>query len=184
MFKRFLGIDPGRTGAFGLIRPGTAGMPALVRVFDMPGESHRGVDLSHVDDILTHIPADETLVGLEWPTARPGEVPDFAFRFGLQCGQLHAKLHSRFGASAIKLIPPNTWTGKLGLPGKTWHGAMEQRAAVLDAAYPHFSDLIRGPRGGLLDGRIDALLIAHYCFLVSGPLGSKGGRKPPKCFGV
>jgi hypothetical protein len=183
VFKRYLGIDPGRQGALGVIRPGVGGQPAIVQVHDMPDEQDRGVNLADLDAILSHIPADGTLACLEWPTARPGEVPDFAMRFGQQCGELRALLWAR--GYETRLIPPQTWTGRLGLPGKQHAGAVVQRAAMWDQRYPHFMAVIRGPRGGLLDGRIDALLIAEFCRGTdAGQVGTKGGRRPPKFFGA
>lgn len=169
---RFLGIDPGRTGAFGLIEADG------IQVFDMPDcGKHRGVDLYPTCEILRQIPVDGTEVALEWNTGRPNEVPDFAFRFGLQSGQIDALLFA--SGFNISHVSSNAWTGRLGLPGKSWAGAVEQREALLVAAYPYAAGLLRGPKGGLLDGRIDALCIAEYLRRGHGTLtGHKGGRRP------
>jgi hypothetical protein len=176
VYTMALGIDPGRTGAFGWIGVGSK-MP---RVQDMPPRpTHvRGNDLACVDAILAKVNPTTTLVGLEWPTARPGEVPDFAFRFGMQCGELEALLYAR--GFTFDLIAPNRWTGAFGIPGKSWEPDLHFRVSVWDDKYPAYTHLVRGPRGGILDGRLDALLIAEYVRIgIESPFGHKGGRRPP-----
>jgi hypothetical protein len=59
-------------------------------------------------------------------------------------------------------VAPNLWKGRLNLDGKTVVGANERAAVLFDRFYPECSQLYRGPRGGLLDGPLDALLIAHF----------------------
>ncbi len=177
----YLGVDPGRHGAFAAISAKTG----LVRLFDMPPhrDGDRGVDMRETEDILAQMTPGTTYVGLEWNGGRPGEVPDFSYRFGLQTGQLHGMLYA-YGFQ-ISLIAPNKWTGKLGLPGKTWDGAIPQRAAMVRSLYPMAAPLILGPKGGLLDGRLDAILIAHYLRLGGeSPCGHKGGRQPAKFSGA
>lgn len=172
--KNYIGVDPGRTGAFALLSEDAC------EVADMPEHaSERGVHVAQVADIIRGFNASpaETVVALEWNQGRPGEVPDFAFRFGLQTGQIDALLFA-MGYDVVHLAS-NKWTGKLGLPGKTWQGAMEQRVAMVEAHYPAYAPLIHGPRGGVLDGRVDAILIAHYMKLGGTPVGHKGGRRPP-----
>jgi hypothetical protein len=172
-----IGIDPGRTGAFAWIN--LCRSLTDVRIWDMPPHGdERGIDLGAVNLMMAEWPTGASVIGLEWNTGRPGEVPDFAYRFGLQTGQLDGLLFAR--GFRVEHLSSQKWTRRLGLPGKTHAGAVQQRADMIDRLYPQASTLIRGPRGGLLDGRIDALLIAHYlrqehCTLT----GFKGGRRPP-----
>lgn len=175
MIHTAIGIDPGRTGAIAAITCATK----VPRVWDMPEHGkQRGIDLFAVDQILESIGSEASVVGLEWNTGRPGEVPDFAYRFGLQTGQLDALCWMR--GLTVEHLASNKWTGRFGLPGKTWKGAVEQRAALWDRTYPPYRSLIRGPRGGLLDGRIDALLIAEYIRQGhANAAGLKSGRRPP-----
>lgn len=175
MIRTAIGIDPGRTGAFAAI----SCIAKLPRVWDMPDHGdERGNAVWAVDDILAQMTSERAVVGLEWNTGMPGEVPDFAYRFGLQTGQIDGLLYSR--GFRVEHLSSRKWTGKLGLPGKGWAGAIEQRAALWDTLYPSFTAMIRGPRGGLLDGRIDALLIAEYMRRGHATLtGHKGGRRPP-----
>lgn len=176
----FVGVDPGRTGALALITNRKS-----VKVWDMPPhrQGERGIDLYALSTILVQIGVEGTEVALEWNGGRAHDTPDRAFVFGLQTGQLDAALFAR--GYNVTHLASNKWTGRFGLPGKTHAGAVEQRAALWDRMYPPYANLIRGSRGGLLDGRIDALLIAEYLRQANmNPTGHKGGRKPPTYRGV
>lgn len=177
----YMGVDPGFSGGIGILHP-TLG----VLTYDMPvkkmgkGVGYNALDLESLCMIFRMFPADAIRVGLENPTTRPGEGAERCFRFGRQIGNIEAILHV-IGCN-YTLIPPATWTNKLGFPGKQYDNAIEIRASWWDQHYPDAAALIRGPRGGILDGRLDALLISHYLKQVSGVLG-KFGRRPPKFTG-
>lgn len=174
--KSVVGIDPGRTG--GIAEISEDGTP---RVWPMPPSEERGIDLRATREIIREL-TPGSVAALEWNTGKPNEVPDFAFRFGLQTGQLDALFYVL--GFQTKRISSNLWTGRLGLPGKTHHGAIEQRAALWDQLYPDHSAMIRGPRGGVHDGLLDALLIAHWQRGVeANPFGLKGAKRPPRAFG-
>jgi hypothetical protein len=177
----FMGIDPGREGAFGVLstNDGELWEPD---VWDMSPTTNRGIDLIWANDLLSRFMTSGVLVILESNTARPGEVPDYAMRFGWQTGNLEALLYAK--GFETRLVPPNLWTGRLGLPGKTHHGSIEQRAAMWDELYPEHKEMVRGPKGGLKDGRLDALLMAEWLRMTElSPVGTKGGKRPPKFFG-
>jgi hypothetical protein len=117
------------------------------------------------------------LAYLENNTARPGEVPDFAFRFGLQTGQLWGILYGL--GFTVRPISPQRWKGQLGLPGKTHADAIGICARFYDEKFPAFPNLIRGSRGGIQDGPLDALLITYYGWVgETSPCGHMGGKRP------
>ena len=171
------GIDPGRTGGIAAID-----FDGTVKVWAMPRQEQRGVCLPELFDILRSWP-NGTAVGLEWNQARPGESPDYAFRFGLQTGEIHAALFG-VGFSTI-LVSPQAWMNKLGLCGKRDDPKMIYRMAFVRDHYPWAEPLFIGPRGGIQDGPLEALLIAHYVKLVrSTPFGAKSGPRQPKFRGI
>jgi len=156
----YAGVDPGFTGAIALLN--AAGTTA--KVWDLPitgkGKT-REIDLDELRHLFKHLRRmPDCAVGLEWPTTRPGEGAERSERFGRGKGYLEA-FAFLLGLDYYKL-PPNLWKGRLGVPGKTDPKANEIGAQILDRYYPEHTDLIRGPRGGLKSGRIDALLIAHF----------------------
>jgi hypothetical protein len=160
-YRFYGGIDPGFTGAIVAInQPGTS-----VRVWDMPVHGgrgrHRELDLDklqHVYRQLTLLP--DLVLGIEWPTTRPGEGSERCERFGRQKGILHA-FAWLFGLPCC-FVSPQLWKGRLGLPGKGESQAVQRSADYFDRYYPDHTSQIRGPKGGIKDGRVDALLIAHF----------------------
>jgi hypothetical protein len=159
--SEFGGVDPGFSGALATISPDGL----TLAVVDMPVTSAE-TDRQREIDLLAlaawvHARGSAGLVGLEWPTTRPGEGAERSERFGRGKGYLEAFLFA-YQISYEKLAP-NKWKGRLGLPGKDNPQADFLGAELLRRQYPGRADpLIVGPRGGLLSGRIDALCIAHY----------------------
>jgi hypothetical protein len=87
-----------------------------------------------------------------------------AWRFGHSVGRIEGILECT--ELGYDTVPPKTWQKECGviIPPKT-PPAQRKRIteAVVNRLYPKAE--IYGPKGGLLDGRADALLIAHYCML-------------------
>lgn len=155
-YSFYLGIDPGLKGAIGLIDAAGHG----ASVWDMPVKDHE-LDLAVLGTILSF--PEGYFAGLEWPTPKPGDygnVPAHAENLGRQKGVLEAMLYDR-NVSYSRIVP-HLWKGQLGLKGKDQDKGSKEAAAYWDATYPAMTHLIRGPRGGILDGRLDALLIAHF----------------------
>jgi hypothetical protein len=171
IWNAILGCDPGRTGGFAEIRIRTQ----LVRVWPMPEADDRGLNVEGVLGILDQLTPTSTLAYLEWPSGRPGESAEFAFRFGLQCGALDAALKAR--GFSVRHLSPNAWTGALRMVGKHHPDAIKIRQKLWAELYPAFSHLTQGKRGGTLDGILDAALIAHYGLLANSGMGLKTGRK-------
>lgn len=162
MNKFFFGIDPGFTGAIGCIDA----FGEAIWVDDLPvtGKGkQREFDLIALNALIYHKMAcvrGECVVGLENPTTRPGEGAERCKRFGRGIGNLEMGLTSHL--VPFTLIAPNLWKGRLGLPGKSDPNANPAGAQLLVSHYPSTEHLVYGPRGGIKDGRLDALLIAHW----------------------
>lgn len=179
----FIGIDPGFSGGFGVISPGAEPM-----AFDMPvkrrggGDGYNALDLTALKNLIIDLGVgSRAKFGLENPTTRPGEGAERSFRFGKQIGNLEAMILAFNGD--LTWIPPATWTNKMGFCGKQNASAIPQRVSWWDREYPAAAGLIRGPLGGILDGRLDALLIAAYLKQISQGAVGKWGRRPPKFLG-
>jgi hypothetical protein len=174
----FIGVDVGRKGGIALISStGLSLWPMVV-------EQQRGLDLTALTAIVLQCGMPSSLparVGIEHNTARPGEVPDYAYKFGLQEGQLHGMFYAH--GFYIDLLSPQTWLDKMGLPGKVWDQGCKQRLEIL---YRHFPNAqVVGPRGGIMDGLVEAALIAIYMReLYSTPLGKKTGPRKAKFRGL
>jgi len=167
-FAYYAGIDPGFSGGFALMS--STGMTCHawpMPVVEKDYDSQREIDLNGLRAVLEQIRRfPNVCIGLEWPTTRPGEGAERCERFGRQKGYLEAFCFLK-GMSYYK-IAPNLWKGRLGLDGKTVVGANERAAKLFEMYYPGHTALIRGPKGGIKDGIMDALLIAHFLRTRSG----------------
>lgn len=181
-YTHFIGVDPGFTGAIAVLnRAGTT-----CRVWPMPVTAGRGrearsreIDLFTLAMIMRQLrllPSPHMTI--EWPSTRPGEPPEPAERFGRGKGYLHGFAYlMNFSYS---LCPPNLWKGKLALPGKWDDPNSKVTHAWWCRKYPAFRGFVTGPRGGVLDGPLDALCIAEYARIgETALLGWKGGRRQP-----
>lgn len=145
-----------------------------VRVWPMPVEimgkttDYRAIDLVALREIVKSIKRFPDVVwGLENPTTRPDEGAERSARFGRQLGVIESFVFLH--GFDYCLLAPALWKARLGLDGKTVTGANERAAKMFETFYPTEGHLVRGPRGGLKDGPLDALLIAHF-------LRSRGGE--------
>jgi len=154
---RIAGIDPGRTGAIALVEDGRC-----VAIHDLPhvlsgtqGGSRR-IDIVELRLLLASLDLSEIVI--EEPTPRPGNSAKGAWTSGYGFGVICAT------ASALVLpvrrVLPSRWTAALRLPGKS-KAPSAARALALEL-YPHAAPMLTGPKGGAKDGRVDALLIAHW----------------------
>jgi hypothetical protein len=163
-----IGIDPGLAGAIVL----TDGAE-LVEVRRMPLTFSRKEIHYQIlrDDLVRRFDVKNHLVYLERaiPMAMGSKA---AFTYGMGFERIIRAVHEAGGECV--LIEPSKWT-------KVMHEGLSKdlkpKAKSLAAAKAYFPELIgelpRGPRsGGLLDGPVDALLIAGYALKLRGDLGA------------
>lgn len=187
MSTAFGGIDPGGTGALALIAP-----DGQVRVWDMPniatkvGKKMKNVPDEHsmvrlLEGLLASIQyqASAVHVTLEVANAMPsipgadgtrrsmGATSAFSFAFNYACWCM--------ALTALKIpherVHPRRWKSRLLTGVANDDGAVARIAGRL---YPSADPLLRGPKGGLKIGRVDALLIAHYGKVIAGLADESG----------
>ena len=156
-----LGVDPGFSGAFAWLDYRAAGDYEITRIEDMPvvsktvGRGQRArLDIEGVHSLLSQATVKGcALVVIEDPGARPAQAGAMAFGFGLGI------LHDAIWVQKLRLetIVPTKWKRELRVPKDKTEAV--QRA---DELFPAHRALFRGPRGGLLDGRAEAAIIALY----------------------
>ena len=151
----FIGIDPGKHGAIAWMDGERKG----IFVHDCPLDGD-GSDFRGMARLLTMATiADRAIVTMEEVHAMPSDGKCSAFAFGLGYGAWLGIC----GAAGMppRLVSPQTWKHTM-LAGVANDKAME--AKVLKQRFqghPVCSQL-HGPRGGLRDGRVDALFLAEY----------------------
>lgn len=152
----YLGIDPGAKGALCILDSNskqlwfmnTPGIDITPRaVYDWI------LDLNLITPIKR--------IAIEDVHAIYGTSAGSNFKFGMNTGMLHGII----GATGFgyELVTPKVWQKGCGVRFKKGMKAPDKKRAVASLAlqlYP--SALLYGPQGGLLDGRADALCIAHY----------------------
>lgn len=157
----WVGIDPGFSGAIGAIDE--HGRFLWVRDMPVRGEGRTSeFDLDELAGIVCEVAHyRDPHVRLEWPTTRPDESPESSKRFGVGLGILEG-MFAFAGCPALR-VAPNKWKGRLGLKGKEFNPLAARQQAVDFAKEVivglHEGDIV-GVRGGLLDGRAEALLVA------------------------
>jgi crossover junction endodeoxyribonuclease RuvC len=150
MSRLFCGIDPGVSGAVGII--GEHGR--FCAVYDMPTmpttTGRRQVDFAALAAILReHAPA---FVLVERVGPRPGEGAVGAFAFGHTFGGILGTLAAL--ALSHDVIQPASWKRRAGIPPGADKGASIATAVrLLPDAAPHLSRVKD-------DGRAEALLLA------------------------
>lgn len=185
-YTHYCGVDPGFEGGFGVVNAArtTAKCWPMPVIFKNGKDSKREFDMPGLKDLFQYVKRyPSVLVTIEWPTTRPGEGAERSERFGRGKGYLHA--YAFLLGLDFKLVAPSAWKGRMGLPGKTDDPGSKQGFARWCQDYPAHRDLVLGPRGGILDGLLDSLLIAEYGRLgETSSVGWKGGKRPPTFRGL
>jgi hypothetical protein len=132
----------------------------IVAFWDMPvvakkvGRTVRKrIDMQGLDGVLGGLSAERPLVVIEDPGARPAQ--SGAMAFGHSLGVLHHAFHA--AKLRYETIVPTKWKAALRVPASKKEAV--QRA---DQLFPEHREIFRGARGGVLDGRAEAALIALY----------------------
>jgi hypothetical protein len=149
----FIGIDPGAKGSLCLLDTSTS----EIEFHDTPG-----LTISPTQVLRWLNTRNRTrMIGLEKVSSIRGASAGSNFKFGFNVGAITAIAEcSQIG---VDLIPPKTWQKGCGIVFKKGTAPAARKRVVAHAAqqlYPMAP--LHGPRGGLLDGRADALMIAHY----------------------
>jgi hypothetical protein len=153
-----IGVDPGTNGAICVLDITTDGNPRF-----LPAPSAKFGVRECVEGLVALIGDDEILaVAIEDVHSIFGMSANSNFNFGKNVGMAHAVIDMVYIAKPY-LIQPKKWQTAVGAPtSKQVGGPQELKKAVAQLGkylYPTAS--LYGPRGGLMDGRSDSLMIAH-----------------------
>lgn len=149
MLDAFIGIDPGKAGAICVLIPKTKQV-AFKKTTDNPGELHAWIKRIHREHILR-------VIMIEKVHAIQGTAAGTNFNFGFNTG-LVTGIAMSTGAS-VDLVTPKKWQSYAGVKAKG-PAIKKDVAGICQRLYPKVN--VHGPRGGLLDGLSDSLMIAHY----------------------
>lgn len=143
-----LAIDPGQNGA-------TCYLPEKgdIKFLDHKNSDSRAL-YSFMDDCAANLIIIEDVHSLYGMSAKSN------FKFGYNLGVVTTI--SELMAIDLYKVQPKIWQKYIGCTKPTGKELKKEIAHIADLLYP--SANIRGKRGGLLDGRSDALMIGHYAF--------------------
>lgn len=141
--KHWIGIDPGANGAMCILYEDNT-----AEFFDFKKVGIKG----YRNDVLN---TETVMVGLEKVHAMPGQGVKSMFSFGQRLGELEGMLAT---LDVGYVMPrPIEWQKACGIPAKSGKKGIHE---VMSKTYPNAP--LTGPKGGIMDGRCDALGIAHY----------------------
>jgi len=152
--QAFIGIDPGAKGAVCL----------LVPVLDLVDFIDNSASNQDIYSFLLQSRDGYNLraIMIEKVHSLMGMSAKSNFSFGYNVGEINT-LASLSGIM-VDHVTPKQWQSKIGIAPKS-KTIKKDVAEICDKLYPGSQTLIRGPRGGLMDGRSDALMIAHFNYL-------------------
>lgn len=155
MSKAYIGIDPGKSGSICLLLP--KDKIIFVDINEHPAnllDSFKNFAYSNDLKIMLEKVGPMQLGGLS-----------SAWNFGCNVCTIRTVLEcTRLGYDTV---PPKQWQKNTGvvIPPKTTQ--KNKKKIVEKVAIRLFPNAeIYGPQGGLIDGRSDALMIAHHCRLI------------------
>ena len=146
----YIGIDPGAKGSMCVISNGKV----LFKDFDLKEYSSTLKTFLDTDDT-------ELMVAIEKVHAMPGQGVSSSFSFGQRLGELEGMLTAL--QIPYELVAPKDWQKACGIPAKSDKKGI---ASVIQKLYPTAE--LYGNKGGLRDGRSDALGLAHFIRLKYG----------------
>jgi hypothetical protein len=154
----FVGIDPGKHGAIAWMD----GERKTIEVHDCPLDGAE-YDFQAMRDLLSGIISLHIQVTIEKVHSMPSDGKCSAFSFGVGYGAWLALVG---GVLRVKptLVDPRSWKRTM------LAGIANDKAAEATALKQRFQgnpvcSQLHGPRGGLRDGRVDALILAEYGLL-------------------
>lgn len=153
MTTNWIGVDPGKDGAIALL----ASDGRLMDIIDMPYllETTRGIFDPRLPETFP------CFVALEAQQAMPRQGVSSTFTTGQGFGRLEGLLTGL--QIPYEVVRPQRWMREMGIPV----GADKRKhVEVAQSMYPQAQ--LTGPRGKLLDGRGDALLLAAWAMRQGG----------------
>ena len=152
MSRIWIGIDPGEKGYSCALNPNekVVGFISNKELPHIISYWYQGLNEQH-DVQMTVIEDVHSIFGV---SAKSNF--NFGFNTGLVTGIVQG-----LGLPLAK-ISPKKWQKTINVKTKG-KDIKKEVAKIAQSLYPHVE--LRGPRGGLIDGKSDALMIAHYSYL-------------------
>lgn len=156
----YIGIDPGAKGYLCLLDPSGPVIKFVKNPTSLKDMHVVRKELRIYAPVVKHV-AIEDVHSLYGMSAKSN------FKFGYNLGFITALVCCYLPYNSITLVQPKKWQAQVGAPSQKFLGKeMKLKQAIADIAealYPNAE--LYGPKGGLQDGKADALMIAHWLYL-------------------
>ena len=146
-----VGIDPGSSGAIAVL---DSLNPDSIALLDLKKHSIITIHEWLVEELDYH----PSIFWIEDVHSMHGMSAKSNFRFGKNIGMITA-VAELFRNELSNTVTPKVWQKYIGVTAKG-KAIKKQVAKIAQYLYPQAE--LHGKRGGLLDGRSDALMIAYY----------------------
>jgi len=146
----FVGIDPGAKGSLCALDPNTKSITFLSTL-----------QTPHLIYDWLNALSPIRMLAIEEVHSIYGTSAGSNFKFGFNVGMLHGIV----GATRIGMdtVQPKIWQKQTGVQFRPKMTMAQKKKTVAAKAIQLYPDAeLYGPKGGLLDGRADALMIAHF----------------------
>ena len=159
---RFVGIDPGAKGSFCFLDSKT-------KEIEFWPNPIMGIYSAVIYDLIMDRNKEQPIhmIGIEEVHSIFGTSAKSNFSFGFNVGIVHTI--ADLTSIGVDLVQPKEWQKACGIRFKTGMKPAEKKQVTVGRAlqlYP--AAPLHGPKGGIMDGRADALMIAHYLSLKYG----------------
>lgn len=144
----WIGIDPGASGGMCVLTSDNN-----VEIGDYAKQGIVGYARALRDIMESDITIK--MIAVEKVASMPAQGVKSVFSFGERYGELQGMLQTL--GLGYDLVRPQLWQKACGVKPKS---TKKDIAAVMNRLYPNAE--LYGPKGGVMDGRADALGIAHY----------------------
>lgn len=161
----FVGVDPGKAGAIATIRITLNGTEEI-EIIDMPLLPGGGIDAERIQaHFKTFIKKakknnESIFCSLEKAQPMPTQGVVSVFNYGKGYGKLLAILEIM--KVPFEETPPSVWKKAFSVPTKKKTERKDATAKIAIQLFPNLKNEFYTERGRLLDGRVEALLIAKY----------------------
>lgn len=151
----FIGIDPGAKGSICILDP-VDGIAEFIKTTENAKEFLAAITEINTCAIIRCIMIEDvhSIFGMNAKSN---------FNFGYNVGRVNTLAEAT--GFMVDKVQPKKWQKTVGVKSTTKSGpAMKKEVAeICGRLYPKIS--VHGPKDGLDDGKSDALMIAHYCYL-------------------
>jgi len=168
----YIGVDPGASGSICVLESGNNFYQLQEEPLFVSLDPNKHTTSEVIQALEDEIDLGHCKAALEEVHSLHGMSAKSNFAFGGMFWRARTILEALY--IPYELVQPKVWQKAVGAPTRKFLAEeMDLKVAVADMAqglYPNAK--LHGPRGGLLDGRSDALMIAHYLRLKTAQGGS------------